>query len=189
VVRELDHSQVKFVRQDPGDGFPTGLGDLILAVLDRNPELELYVLLWSYAPIYALEREPLLFGDTPWDRHPRLHFVQDDTPPLTASHHQKVVAVDGRIAFCGGLDLSKWRWDTSEHLADDGRRSDPHGKPHPPFHPLRVQHAGTARDPRPAYTPAGGYDLRIVSSALTIVPEAIVTCSRRPETGWHFGGY
>jgi hypothetical protein len=111
------------------------------------------------------------------------------TRPLTASHHQKVVAVDGRIAFCGGLDLSKWRWDTSEHLADDGRRSDPHGKPHPPFHPLRVQHAGTARDPRPAYTPAGGYDLRIVSSALTIVPEAIVTCSRRPETGWHFGGY
>jgi phospholipase D1/2 len=132
------HSQVKLVRQDPGDGFPTGLADLILAVLERNPGLEVYILLWSYAPIYALEREPLFFGDTPWDRHPRLHFVQDDTHPLTASHHQKVVVVDGRIAFCGGLDLSKWRWDTSEHLADDGRRIDPDGEPYPPFHDVQV---------------------------------------------------
>jgi phosphatidylserine/phosphatidylglycerophosphate/cardiolipin synthase-like enzyme/uncharacterized membrane protein YdjX (TVP38/TMEM64 family) len=132
------HSKVELLRDDPGDGLPTRLGDLLLALLERSPELEVYILLWSYAPIYALEREPLFFGKAPWDKHPRLHFVQDDTHPLAASHHQKVVTVDGRIAFCGGFDLSKWRWDTSEHAARDGRRVDPEGKPYPPFHDVQM---------------------------------------------------
>ena len=132
------HSQLELVRDDPGDGLPTVLGELILALLERNPRLEVYVLLWDYAPIYALEREPLFFGNTPWDRHPRLHFVKDDSHPLAASHHQKVVVIDGRIAFCGGFDLSKWRWDTSAHLAEDPRRVDTEGKPYPPFHDLQM---------------------------------------------------
>ena len=132
------HSQVRLVREDPGDGLPTGLADLVLTLLERKRELEVYILLWSYAPIYALEREPLFFGDTPWRKHPRLHFVKDDTHPLAASHHQKVVVVDGRIAFCGGFDLSKWRWDTTEHPARDDRRVDPDGEPYPPFHDIQM---------------------------------------------------
>jgi phosphatidylserine/phosphatidylglycerophosphate/cardiolipin synthase-like enzyme len=103
------HSQLELVREDPGDGLPTRLGDLILALLARRPELEVRILLWDYAPIYALEREPLFFGDSPWNKHPRLYFVQDDRHPLAASHHQKLVVADGVIAFCGGFDLSKWR--------------------------------------------------------------------------------
>jgi phosphatidylserine/phosphatidylglycerophosphate/cardiolipin synthase-like enzyme/uncharacterized membrane protein YdjX (TVP38/TMEM64 family) len=132
------HSQVKLLDEDPGDGLPTTLADLLMALLERNPRLDIYILLWSYAPIYALEREPLFFGDTPWDKHPRLHFAQDDHHPLVASHHQKVVTIDGRIAFCGGFDLSKWRWDTSEHLAEDPRRVDAEGKPYPPFHDIQM---------------------------------------------------
>ncbi len=138
------HSQVKLLAEDPGDGLPTTLSDLLLALLERNPDLDVYILLWSYAPIYALEREPLFFGDTPWDGHPRLHFAQDDHHPLVASHHQKVVMVDGRIAFCGGFDLSKWRWDTSEHLAEDGRRVDVDGKSYPPFHDIQMLVDGQA---------------------------------------------
>ena len=129
---------MKLLKEDPGDGLPTTLADLLLALLERNPNLDIYILLWSYAPIYALEREPLFFGDTPWDKHPRLHFVQDAHHPLVASHHQKVVVIDGRVAFCGGFDLSKWRWDTSEHLAEDTRRVDTEGKPYPPFHDVQM---------------------------------------------------
>jgi phosphatidylserine/phosphatidylglycerophosphate/cardiolipin synthase-like enzyme len=58
------HSQVELVREASDDDLPTALADLILAVLDRRPNLEVFVLLWSYSPIYALEREPLFVGDT-----------------------------------------------------------------------------------------------------------------------------
>ena len=46
--------------------------------------------------------------------------------------------IDGRVAFCGGFDLSKWRWDTSEHLAEDTRRVDTEGTPYPPFHDVEM---------------------------------------------------
>jgi phosphatidylserine/phosphatidylglycerophosphate/cardiolipin synthase-like enzyme/uncharacterized membrane protein YdjX (TVP38/TMEM64 family) len=130
------HSQVRLLRgrESPGDGLPVTLGDLLTALLERNPDLHVYILLWDYAPIYALEREPLFFGDGPWERHPRLHFIKDSAHPLAASQHQKLVAVDERVCFCGGFDLSKWRWDSSDHAARDPRRRDPDGDPYPPYH-------------------------------------------------------
>lgn len=137
-------SRMELVREDPADGLPTRLGDLLKALLDAEPLLHVHLLLWDYAPIYALEREPLFFGDSPWDRHPRLHFAVDNVHPLAASHHQKVVCVDRRIAFCGGLDLSKWRWDTNAHLAQGPRRIDADGKPYPPFHDVQMLVDGDA---------------------------------------------
>jgi phospholipase D1/2 len=75
------HSRVELLRDGPDDGLPTGLADLLLALLERRPELEVYVLLWDYASIYALEREPLFFGTTPWKRHPRIR----SAPAITRS--------------------------------------------------------------------------------------------------------
>ena len=57
---------------------------------------------------------------------------------------QKVVVVDDRVAFAGGIDLSRWRWDTCEHLPDDPRRTDPNGKPYPPFHDMMAMVEGDA---------------------------------------------
>jgi len=178
------HSRLQLVRagddddQGPssGDELPTVLGELLLALLERNQALEVYILLWDYAPIYALEREPLLFGDAPWGNgrwgdgpaHPRLHFIQDDCHPLAASQHQKIVAIDGAIAWCGGFDLSKWRWDTSVHASEDERRCDPDGEPYPPFHDLQVLVDGDAAAGlmdlfRARWQRAGGSDLAAFS--------------------------
>jgi phosphatidylserine/phosphatidylglycerophosphate/cardiolipin synthase-like enzyme len=54
-------------------------------------------------------------------------------PSSNASHHQKLVVIDDRVAFVGGIDLSRWRWDTPEHKPDDPRRRDPNGKPYRDF--------------------------------------------------------
>jgi phosphatidylserine/phosphatidylglycerophosphate/cardiolipin synthase-like enzyme/uncharacterized membrane protein YdjX (TVP38/TMEM64 family) len=148
------HSCLDLVRGDtdaggPDDDLPTVLGPLLVASLERRPTLQVFILLWDYAPIYALEREPLLFGDAPWGHaaeHPRLHFIKDNAHPLTASQHQKLVVVDGRIAWCGGFDLSKWRWDTTAHRANEPRRCDPDGHPYPPFHDLQMLVDGAAAD-------------------------------------------
>ncbi|GEM18767.1 phospholipase [Nitrosococcus oceani] len=94
--------------------------------------------------IYALEREWLPIYQLNWRTHHRLHFEMDDQHPVGASHHQKVVVIDDTVAFAGGLDLSKWRWDTPEHRPDDERRIDSEGNPYPPFHDVQMVVEGPA---------------------------------------------
>ncbi len=139
---------IELVREEGyDDGFPLTLSDFIFAVLDERPELEIYILLWDYSMLYIVEREWLPF--TKWRRkdHPRLHLRTDDTIEIGASHHQKVVVVDDSLAFCGGLDLSTWRWDTTDHPAKDSRRTTPKGETYQPYHDVQVACTGTvARD-------------------------------------------
>ncbi len=139
---------IELVREDGyDDGFPLTLSDFIFALLDDRPELEIYILLWDYSMLYIVEREWLPF--TKWRRkdHPRLHLKTDDTIEIGASHHQKVVVIDDSLAFCGGLDLSTWRWDTTDHQAKDSRRTTPKGETYQPYHDVQVVCTGTvARD-------------------------------------------
>ncbi|MGA1796969.1 MAG: VTT domain-containing protein, partial [bacterium] len=60
------------------------------------------------------------------------------------SHHQKIVVIDDAVAFVGGLDLTRGRWDTPEHRPDDPRRIDPEGNPYPPFHDVQMLVDGQA---------------------------------------------
>ncbi|HSN96941.1 MAG TPA: phospholipase D-like domain-containing protein, partial [Candidatus Nanopelagicales bacterium] len=39
------------------------------------------------------------------------------------SHHQKTVVVDGRVGFCGGMNIKENDWDTREHRVFEPRRS------------------------------------------------------------------
>ena len=79
-----------------------------------------------------------------WRTHKNIHFCLDGEHPIGASQHQKIIVVDDAIAFSGGLDMSKWRWDTSDHLPDDERRVDPDGKKYPPFHDVQLMVDGEA---------------------------------------------
>jgi phosphatidylserine/phosphatidylglycerophosphate/cardiolipin synthase-like enzyme/uncharacterized membrane protein YdjX (TVP38/TMEM64 family) len=126
------------------DDYPSELGPLLLEVLKRNRQLRIFVLLWDFAMIYALERDwSPVFNNAHWCRHRRLHLVMDGTHPVGASHHQKIVTVDGIMAFVGGMDLGKWRWDTSHHRAKEPHRKDPNGKTYPPFHDVQIKLSGS----------------------------------------------
>jgi phosphatidylserine/phosphatidylglycerophosphate/cardiolipin synthase-like enzyme len=48
--------------------------------------------------------------------------VDSTAPTLTSAHHEKMVIVDNQIGFCGGLDLSRGKWDTSAHEYDNPLR-------------------------------------------------------------------
>ena len=55
--------------------------------------------------------------------HENIHVVRHPDGNVTSaqlwSHHEKIVAIDNRVAFVGGLDLCFGRFDTSKHRLDD----------------------------------------------------------------------
>jgi phosphatidylserine/phosphatidylglycerophosphate/cardiolipin synthase-like enzyme/uncharacterized membrane protein YdjX (TVP38/TMEM64 family) len=140
-------ASIKTVREeDYGDGHPSGLADFIFSVLEAKPDLEIYILLWDYSMMYISEREWLPFSRWRQEAHPRLHFEVDDAISMGASHHQKVVVVDEQLAFCGGFDLSAWRWDTEAHKPKDSRRETPKGEPYQPYHDAQLVLTGEVVD-------------------------------------------
>lgn len=126
------------------DGYPPAIGDFLHAVLAERPQLRIHVLNWDFAMLYALERELLPAYRTSWRRQRGMAFHMDGRHPVGASHHQKVVVVDDSLAFVGGLDITKCRWDTPEHAPDNPLRCDADGNAYGPFHDVQAMVDGAA---------------------------------------------
>lgn len=137
-------SRMRLVPEGADDGLPDALGDFLQSLSASRRRLRIYILAWDFAMIYAFEREWMPVYQTGWRSHRGIVFRQDGTHPRGASHHQKLVVIDDRLAFVGGLDLTRSRWDTPEHLPDDDRRRDANGLPYGPFHDVQVMFDGEA---------------------------------------------
>ena len=94
--------------------------------------------------VFALEREPVPFFGRGWRKSSRIDFRLDGNHPIGASHHAKIVVIDDAIAFVGGLDLAKGRWDLPQHRPEDPRRVDFDGSYLPPHHDVQVAVGGEA---------------------------------------------
>ena len=153
-IREAHHSvlilcwdidsRVRLVPEGAHDGYPEPLGEFLHAVVKRKPDLKIYVLNWDFAMFYALEREWLSAYKLGWLTHPNLAFYMDGKHPAGASHHQKVIVIDDKLAFVGGLDLTRSRWDTPEHTCKSPLRCDNDGKLYDPFHDVQAMVDGEA---------------------------------------------
>lgn len=126
------------------DGLPETLAAFLSALVSRNPRLRVRLLLWDYSVLFAFERELTPIYSFLWSTPPQIELCLDDSLPLGASHHQKIVVIDDAMAFSGGLDLTRRRWDTSDHLPDDPRRVDPTGAAYAPFHDVQMAVDGAA---------------------------------------------
>jgi phospholipase D1/2 len=130
------------------DGRPQGgtgqLLPFLKAAISRRKDLHIHILVWDFAMIYALERELFPVIKLDWRVPRRLHFRLDGNHPMGASHHQKIVVIDDALAFVGGIDLAKSRWDTPEHRAKDPRRVDFLGRSYPPRHEVQMAVDGPA---------------------------------------------
>ena len=136
-------SRLRLRRGDAAGATPP-LGAFLDGLAAARPELRVHILAWDFAMIYALEREALPVFKLGWQTHPNVAFRLDGEHPLGGSQHQKIVVVDDRLAFVGGLDLTRMRWDTPAHRPDDPRRQDPTGVPYAPFHDVQVMVDGAA---------------------------------------------
>lgn len=121
-------TRVRLVGEEPPQGAPAKLGPLLSWLSKRKPELKIYVLAWDEGLIKIPGRGTTILRMLRWwlDRHVTVKW--DSSHPLDGSHHQKILVIDDKIAFCGGIDITAERWDTRCHRDEEPRRKRPFTK-------------------------------------------------------------
>ena len=125
---------------------PNQLGAFLYWMSWKRPELEIYLLKSNLRLLPAFDG--IWFGLTPVSvvnqiSRRRMHFAIDGARPTGAVHHQKIAVVDDTVAFCGGLDLTVDRWDTTAH-AHDSRSRRTVGRSYGPRHEVAAAVDGEA---------------------------------------------
>ncbi|MBU4609467.1 phospholipase [Achromobacter sp. GG226] len=113
---------------------PNRIGPFLSWLARRNPALRIRILKWDMGLFASMAR-----GETPvfivrWLFGKRVAMKLDHAHPPLSAHHSKILVIDDALAFCGGIDITMGRWDTSEHREEQPSRTTPRGKPLPPWH-------------------------------------------------------
>ena len=128
------NARVTLGHPDIADDAPKGVGDFLLWLAHRNPDLQIRLLLWNPGFLSSWTK----FANVPyllrWKWHRQIAVRLDGNHPIGSSHHQKLLVIDDSLAFCGGIDVTTDRWDTRGHLDDDPRRKRPNGTAYGPWH-------------------------------------------------------
>ena len=128
---------------DPNeDGEGETLGEFFLRLARENSRREIDILKWSFGALKQLVKPAALLWLARWWRTKAIDFRFDSSHPVGCSHHQKIVVIDNKLAVCGGIDISKCRWDTSNHKDGDPRRKNPDGEPYMPWHDATMMMRG-----------------------------------------------
>jgi phospholipase D1/2 len=113
---------------------PNRVGRFMNWLAKSRPDLDIRILKWDIGTLSTLGR-----GATPavllkWTALRRIDLRLDSAHPPVSAHHMKLLVIDDALAFCGGIDMTEGRWDTSEHREDDPARRSPRGSPLEPWH-------------------------------------------------------
>jgi phosphatidylserine/phosphatidylglycerophosphate/cardiolipin synthase-like enzyme len=171
-------ARIDLGRSAEAEDAPVRVGEFISWLVERRPDLEVYLLRWDLGALKAVMRGTTLLTIARWIRHPRIHARLDSRHPVGASHHQKIVVIDDCFAFCGGIDMTGDRWDTRQHKDGDPGRHQPGGKPYKPWHdattalegPIAAALGDHARD---RWRLAGGGTLAPVSGKSDCWPDEL----------------
>ena len=136
----IDLSRSRRKKGDP----PKRLGDFILWLADRTPDLEIKLLKWNIGALKMVARGSTMVDVAKWAMHKQIQFKLDSAHPIGCSHHQKIVVIDDKMAACGGIDMTADRWDTPDHIDYDPKRRRPNGKLYGPWHDITMLVEGEA---------------------------------------------
>lgn len=128
---------------DAPDGLPNRIGPFLEALVERRPGLDIYLLKWSGGALIAPGRL-LPAARIKFLSPEQIHLAFDGRHPIGACHHQKIVAIDDSLAFCGGIDATAGRWDSREHLPGDPCRRLRDGEIAQPSHDATTVISGPA---------------------------------------------
>ncbi len=126
------------------EGAADEIGNVLKNLARLRPELDVRVLIWKSALPISASQHFFPHRARAWFRGSPVRFRLDASVPYGACHHQKVLVIDDKIAFCGGGDFSIDRWDTPAHLDEDPRRIFPGRGPHAPRHEVMMMLDGAA---------------------------------------------
>ncbi|MGD9619243.1 MAG: phospholipase D-like domain-containing protein [Mycolicibacterium sp.] len=159
---------------------PNQLGVFLSWMLWKRPALEI-VLLKSNLRLLSVF-DDIWYGTIPTSvlnrlSTKRIHFAVDGAHPTGSVHHQKIVVVDDKLAFCGGIDLTMDRWDTREH-SNENRLRRGLGRGYGPRHEVAVVVDGAAAAAlaelaRERWRTATGRSLRPVKADHTVWPSGV----------------
>jgi phosphatidylserine/phosphatidylglycerophosphate/cardiolipin synthase-like enzyme len=164
---------------DADDGAPETVGAFITWLVERTPELEVYLLRWDFGAIKTFFRGKTLLTTLAWMAKRQITTKLDGHHPTGGSHHQKIVVIDDCLAFCGGIDMTTERWDTRAHLDDEPRRVDPRGRAYKPWHDATTALEGPVAAAlgelaRQRWVMAGGDPIRPVPEPHDCWPTALI---------------
>ncbi|NKX87086.1 phospholipase D-like domain-containing protein [Nocardia coubleae] len=137
-------TRIKFEPQEKTLDGPDRLGKFLSWLPKQRPDLDIYLLKWNVGAFAAIGRgmTPIFVANWLTDR--RLHFEMDGAHPIGSAHHQKIIVIDDQLAFCGGIDMTVDRWDTSDHRDDNAYRTAPNGRRYGPWHDATTAVDGAA---------------------------------------------
>lgn len=124
---------------------PRKLGRFLNWLVGQRPNLKIHLLEWDIGLLSTLVRgsTPLRLAD--WFVGRKICLKLDHAHPIGAAHHQKIIVIDDALAFCGGIDATADRWDTSEHEDDSPLRISPTLKRlYGPWHDAAIAVSGNA---------------------------------------------
>jgi phosphatidylserine/phosphatidylglycerophosphate/cardiolipin synthase-like enzyme len=127
-----------------GPDDPDEVGRILVELACARPELDVRLLIWKSALPISASQEFFPHKARKWFEDTPVKFRLDDQVPFGACHHQKVLVIDDRLAFCGGGDIAVDRWDSPHHSDDDPRRIMPRQECHAPRHEVMAMVDGEA---------------------------------------------
>jgi phosphatidylserine/phosphatidylglycerophosphate/cardiolipin synthase-like enzyme len=131
------------IQVEPGGRAGERLCDLLEELVRDRPGLEVRILIWDMVWAYAVQRRDRPQTAPRW-LPARVGYRIDGEHPPGAAHHQKILVVDDAVAFCGGADFTRNRWDTPAHLPHDPRRRTMDGRIYDPRHDVVLAVDGEA---------------------------------------------
>ena len=121
-----------------GPNDPDEVGRVLVELCRAKPEIDVRILVWK-SPFGSMGHQDIRghrakrrFARTPVD------FREAHDVPFGACHHQKMVVIDDRVAFCGGGDIVTNRWDSQAHRHIEPRRILPSQDHHPARHEVMM---------------------------------------------------
>ena len=121
---------------------PDRLGLLLARLAALNPALDVRVLAWDMPLFMSAGQDFPSLRAKAYFKGSAVKFRLDKSLPSSACHHQKLLVIDGRLAFISGGDLGADRWDTCDHTDNDPHRRLPNGKRYPARHDVAMMLEG-----------------------------------------------